>query len=91
MVTLQTLGAMKKKLNLKDLEVQSFITSFENKSEDTVKGGSVDIGCSALCTAVCPPAPIDTNNTTCCLDTKVIAICEGYYTLPGWVGCGGFK
>jgi len=30
----------KKKLNLEQLKVQSFVTSMENEKENTVKGGS---------------------------------------------------
>lgn len=78
-----------KKFDLQDLKVQSFVTSFENSEEHTVKGGgTLAIDCSMYCSAVCTVASV--NNTTCCLDTKVEAICKGWYTMPGWDGCGSF-
>ncbi|ELR73668.1 hypothetical protein C900_02072 [Fulvivirga imtechensis AK7] len=74
----------KKKLNLNDFKVQSFVTSVEGQAEETVKGGfhTLEILCGApVGTIVC-----GTNNTTCCLETKVQLICDGYYTTPGG-GC----
>ena len=39
---------MKKKIDLKSLQVQSFVTSLDEKDEQTVKGGSHVTGCG-LC------------------------------------------
>lgn len=82
---------MKKKFNLNDLKVKSFVTSMENGEEHTVKGGgTLVIGCTGViaCGGTLPPP---TNNTTCCLDTKVEAICKGWHTMPYWDGCGSIN
>ena len=72
----------KKKLNLNDFKVQSFVTSVEGQAEETVKGGS-HLGCGGT---VPIATPLCTLGTTCCLDTRVQIICDGYYTTPGG-GC----
>lgn len=78
---------MKKKFNLNDLKVKSFVTSMEGTEEQTVKGGTF-LGCGGggIGTTI-GPLP-GTNNTTCCLHTKVDAICKGWHTMPYWDGCG---
>jgi len=56
-----------KKLNLKELKVKSFVTSMENDTPDTVKGGGkvpYTIGtCWTRDPQDCPPR--DTNQTQC--------------------------
>ncbi|MEO1050026.1 MAG: pinensin family lanthipeptide [Bacteroidota bacterium] len=40
---------MKKKLNLNELKVQSFVTSMDGEIENTVKGGLVPINSNPIC------------------------------------------
>lgn len=83
---------MKKKLNLKDLKVSSFVTSVEGKSEETIKGGGPVVVGSALCSAVCTATtcPVVSVAVACTLHTKLRVVCEGWYTIPPWQGCGSF-
>ena len=73
----------KKKLNLNDFKVQSFVTSVEGQAEETIKGGSHVIGCGG---PVPIATPLCTMGTTCCLETRIQIICDGYYTTPE-AGC----
>lgn len=67
---------MKKKLDLNAIQVKSFVTSMKDTGEEqTIKGGTLLVGCVAA--------------TTDCLDTRVAAICNGWYSMPFWPGCGG--
>ena len=51
----------KKKLNLGDLKVQSFVTSMDEKSKETVQGGArSEIVCSASGVCICQTEDCET-------------------------------
>ncbi len=60
----------KKKLNLKALQVKSFVTSLDLQEEERVRGGDSTASCIPLCTQIsaCPTNPVC---VTCnsCIDT----------------------
>ena len=70
----------KKKLNLENLKVQSFVTSLKEENPNTVKGGTASV-----------PAMCDTDNPACA-NTPVcsrFAFClpgSAYDACPSW-GC----
>jgi len=65
----------KNRLDLKDLKVQSFVTSFESNEKQTVKGGGSLAGS-------CGPASCSCEEESC-----VPVKCMGGATLAGEPGC----
>ncbi len=59
-----------KKLNLNEMKVKSFVTSFEDEKENTVRGGTRN---QSLDTRVCtftPCGSLDTGGTPGCPDNE---------------------
>jgi len=67
---------MKKKLSLKTLEVQSFVTTLETESVNALKGGETLKGCNITHESPCPTYPCITRPVTgiwCITDTIAVA------------------
>ena len=75
---------MKKKLNLKELEVKSFVTNLDSNSEKTVKGGSHITGCG-LCDTDEEGSACQTNNHLC--ETKDFGCYKTRYKICSYRIC----
>jgi len=77
-----------KKLKLKDLKVNSFITSLDNKGSETVKGGDLVQILSFNCPDdTTPSGPVRTQYNTCPQPTDIGCLSESVLCLSRVNSC----